>query len=69
MLVQWVMEGVETYANNWMVMHHGKEQYFEEYNMWLMENSNDTLTHMSLWVCLVHQNPPPIIKQVREGEL
>jgi hypothetical protein len=64
-----VVEGVETYANDWMVIHHGKEWYFEEYNMWLMENSNSTLTHMLLWVCLVHKNPPPIIRQVQEGEL
>jgi hypothetical protein len=22
---KWVVEGVETYANDWMVIHHGKE--------------------------------------------
>jgi hypothetical protein len=49
-------------------MHHGKEQYFEKYNLWLMENSNNTLTHM-LWVHLVHKSPPPINRQVQEGEL
>lgn len=64
-----MVEGVEIYANDWMVMHHDKEPYFEEYNMWLMENSNNTLTHMLLWVRLMHKNPPPIIKQVEEGEL
>jgi hypothetical protein len=50
------------------IMHHGKEQYFEKYNLWLMENSNNTLTHM-LWVHLVHKSPPPINRQVQEGEL
>jgi hypothetical protein len=68
-LVQWVVEEVETYANDWMIMHHGKERYFEKYNMWLMENSNSTLTHMLLWVHLMHKNPQPIIRQLQEGEL
>jgi len=31
-----------------------------------MENSNNTLTDMLLWVRLVHKNPPPLLDKFKK---